>query len=329
MGKAVSLWIASNFKREAELPQGAKDPTRGEGQPDAHYYAVASGVQFVNPVLARALRDHNAQVAFKAIRALEVTAGASSLFSGEAGQPIIDALAFPDKAIRFEAAYAIGSAVPQQDFQGKDRVVQILADALNATGKPNVLVVLPSQNDVNAMAEGLNGQVNVVGATSATAAIDQSQKLPGVDYIIVSEDLPEAEVNRVFDAANTNPRLRRRLAHHPHPHPRQPLRRHDDQQPHDHDLAGAGRRRGRDQKRHRLGPAEVRGPDHGRDDHPGGRPARLSSSGNWPCPRARSWTCPWPSRPCLEVLERRRLTSSGRPARCSPTSTPRTPRPAW
>lgn len=207
MGKAVSLWIASNFKREAEIPQGASDPTRAEGQPDAHYYAVASGVQFVNPVLARALRDHNAPVAFKAIKALEVTAGASSLFSGEAGQPIIDALSFPDKAIRFEAAYAIGSAVPQQDFQGKDRVVQILADALNATGKPNVLVVLPSQNDVNAVAEGLNGQVNVVGATTATAGIEQSQKLASVDYIIVSEDLPEAEINRVFDAANTSPRL--------------------------------------------------------------------------------------------------------------------------
>lgn len=207
MGKAVSLWIASNFKREAELPQGATDPTRAQGQPDAHYYAVASGVQFVNPVLARALRDHNAPVAYKAIKALQVTAGASSLFSGEAGQPVVDALSFPDKTIRFEAAYAIGSALPQQDFQGKDRVVQILADALNANGKPNVLVVVPSQNDVNAISEGLNGAGYAVGATTAAGALERAQTLPSVDYIIVSEDLPEVEINRIFDAANSSPRL--------------------------------------------------------------------------------------------------------------------------
>jgi hypothetical protein len=206
-GKAVSLWIASNFKREAELPQGQNDSTRAENQPDAHYYAVASGTQFLNPVLARALRDHNAPVAFKSIRALAETAGASSMFSGQAGQPIIDALSFPDRVIRFEAAYAVGSAQPQSDFQGKDRAVQILADALNNTGKPNVLAVLPNQNDVNALTEALGAEMSVAGAPTAAAAVEQAQKLASVDYIIVSEDLPEAEVTRVFDAANTSPRL--------------------------------------------------------------------------------------------------------------------------
>ncbi|HZZ43356.1 MAG TPA: HEAT repeat domain-containing protein [Tepidisphaeraceae bacterium] len=207
MSKAVSLWIASNFKREADLPQGATDTTRGENQPDAHYYAVASGVQFLNPVLARALRDHNSAVAFKTIKALEVTAGSSSLFSGQAGQPVIDALSFPDRSIRFEAAYAIGSALPQADFQGKDRTVQILADALNNTGKPTVLALFPSQNDVNTLSEALGAQMTVVGSTTAAGAIEQSQKLAGVDYILISEDLPDAEVNHLIDAANASPRL--------------------------------------------------------------------------------------------------------------------------
>lgn len=207
MSKAVSLWLASNFKREAELPQGAADPTRAENQPDANYYAVASGVQFVNPVLARALRDHNAPVAYKAIKALSETAGASSLFSGQAGQPMIDALSFPDKVIRFEAACAIGSSLPQSDFQGKDRAVQILADALNATGKPTALALMPNQNDVNALSESLNGQVTIAGSTSTAGLVAEAQKLPSVDYLIVSEDVPADEITRLFDAANTSPRL--------------------------------------------------------------------------------------------------------------------------
>jgi HEAT repeat protein len=209
MGKGVSLWLAGNFKREAELPQGATDSTRGENQPDAQYYATASGTQYINPVLARALHDHNPQVALKAILSLQKIAGSSNLFTGESagGQPLTEALSFPDRVIRYEAAYALAQANPAGDFTGKDRVVQILADSLNQTGKPNVVLLLPSQNDVNALSEALSDQYNVVGGPTTAAAVEQSAKLPGVDFIIVSEDLPEAEVTRMFDSANTSPRL--------------------------------------------------------------------------------------------------------------------------
>ncbi len=42
-GCALSLWLAANYKREADLPEGAKDPTVVEGQPSAHYYGVTAG----------------------------------------------------------------------------------------------------------------------------------------------------------------------------------------------------------------------------------------------------------------------------------------------
>ncbi len=39
-GDAVSLWLAADYKREADLPEGVKDDTHKEGTPNAHYYGV-------------------------------------------------------------------------------------------------------------------------------------------------------------------------------------------------------------------------------------------------------------------------------------------------
>ena len=46
-GDALSLWLAANYKREVELPEGATDPTRPEGQPNAHYYGVSAGAKYI------------------------------------------------------------------------------------------------------------------------------------------------------------------------------------------------------------------------------------------------------------------------------------------
>src|SRR5436190_698644 len=45
----ISLWLAANNKREADLPEGKTDASH-EG-PDAHYYNVALGPNYLNPVL--------------------------------------------------------------------------------------------------------------------------------------------------------------------------------------------------------------------------------------------------------------------------------------
>jgi len=90
-GEAVSLWLAANYKREVDLPQGATDASRAENTPNAHYYGVASGAQFLEAALNRALRDNNAAVALKAIESLQQIVGQSNLFTDEQ-RPLIDAL---------------------------------------------------------------------------------------------------------------------------------------------------------------------------------------------------------------------------------------------
>jgi hypothetical protein len=102
---------------------------------------------------------------------------------------VIGALEYPDRLVRFEAAFTVASALPQQGFNGQNRVVPILAEAVSQTGRPQVLLVLPSQDELNQYTDALKGDYGVAGATSAQAAVNQANALPSVDVVVVSEDL--------------------------------------------------------------------------------------------------------------------------------------------
>jgi hypothetical protein len=207
MEKALSLWLTANYDRESKLRPGQTDPTREPNQPDANYYGVAAGAQYVNAVLARALHDHNSPVALRAVRSLNVIIGTSNMFSGDFGQPIVEAMSYSDRQIRFEAAMAIAGALPQRRFSGQGRVVPILAEALTQSGKPNLLVVLPSQNDINEVAQAFKNQYSVEGATSVAAALGDAAALNNVDVVVVSEDLPSADINKLLTMSRKMPQL--------------------------------------------------------------------------------------------------------------------------
>jgi hypothetical protein len=208
-GDALSLWLASNYKREVELPEGAADPTRLPNQPDAHYYGVVTGSQYLNSALDRALRDRNAPVAMKVIGSLQEIVGQSNMFSGSASRPLIAAMQFPDRLVRFEAAFALAGALPQQRFEGQDMVVPLLAEAIAQTGQPTVFLVMPSENQINALSEGLRASnYNVAGATTPEAAVANAAALPAVDAFIISEDLGNAVVDHLLPLLKQNTRLR-------------------------------------------------------------------------------------------------------------------------
>ncbi len=58
-GKAISLWLAADIRREIDLPAGVKDPTQLEGAKDAAFYARAAGPIYLNPVLSMAMADRD------------------------------------------------------------------------------------------------------------------------------------------------------------------------------------------------------------------------------------------------------------------------------
>ncbi len=203
---ALSLWLASNFKREVELPAGTKDGTREENQPDAHYYGVSSGAQYLNAALRRALRDHNSQVALQIILALQDIAGQNNAMAD--GAPLVSAMAYPDRIVRFESAFAIASALPQRAFEGNDRVVPLLAEAISQSGQQSVLVAAPTADAINAMAEGLKtAGYSVAGGTNADGVAASANQVPAVDVVLISDDLPAEDIEKLLASSSQNPKL--------------------------------------------------------------------------------------------------------------------------
>ncbi|HEY2588713.1 MAG TPA: hypothetical protein VGI81_23425 [Tepidisphaeraceae bacterium] len=208
--QSVSLWLAANIRRSINLPQGATDPTRTAEEPQPHYYNVAEGAKYLNLVLARSLTDNTPQspaVALAAIKSLQDIVGQSNMFSGGQGQPLVDALRYPDRQVRFEAAFAIASALPQRPFQGQARVVPLLAEAVQQSGTPGVLIVA-NPADRSRITADLKGY-QVAGGEDPSTAVADSMTIPAVDVIIISEDMGGAAIDKLFELAAANPRLER------------------------------------------------------------------------------------------------------------------------
>ncbi|UCG47562.1 MAG: HEAT repeat domain-containing protein [Phycisphaerales bacterium] len=130
LGKAIGLWIAAFFKAESA---GLEMPAYfGRGHADALVYATTAGVEYLHQALARAVKDKNAYVALGVVEALATTAGEKSLlYRIGPEQPLVGALSFESRPVRYSAAIAIAAAGPKDNFPQSKLVARILAEALS------------------------------------------------------------------------------------------------------------------------------------------------------------------------------------------------------
>jgi HEAT repeat protein len=131
-GEAIGLWLAAFFKAESA---GVAMPAYfGEAHPDAFIYATTAGPEYLHQALERALKDKDSYVVLSAIEALEKTAGAKSmLYRLGIAQPLLQALSYDDKMVKYSAAIAIAAAGPTQDFAESSLVIKNLAEAIVET----------------------------------------------------------------------------------------------------------------------------------------------------------------------------------------------------
>ena len=129
-GRAIGLWLAAYCKAESvniEMPNYF-----GPGHADALVYATTSGPEYLHQALARAIKDKNAYVALCVVEALATTAGEKSLlYRLGLAQPLVQALTFGDRAVRYSAAIAIAAAGPKVQFPESKLVVENLAEVLS------------------------------------------------------------------------------------------------------------------------------------------------------------------------------------------------------
>jgi HEAT repeat protein len=135
-GSAIGLWLAAFFKAESAGVE-TMPGYFGDRHADALVYATTAGVEYLHQALARAVKDNNAYVALGVIEALGTTAGEKSLlYQIGAAQPLVQALSFEDRMVKYSAAIAIAAAGPRERFPESPLVSANLAEALGQTPLP-------------------------------------------------------------------------------------------------------------------------------------------------------------------------------------------------
>jgi HEAT repeat protein len=216
---AVSaLWIAANFRREAELGLDVQteeeavgdDGTRPPNFPRSVYFARSAGPDICRIVLSRGVRNRERSVALGAIAALAVTAGPAAMVSpgGSMSTSLVEALAFPDLLVRIKAALAVGKSMPPSGFAGSEDVVGALANALSLTGRQYYVLVEPDDTARQQLETELTrAGGNVAAAARLEDALRQARAFTHVDGIFVASDIERPTVIEAVRALRDDERF--------------------------------------------------------------------------------------------------------------------------
>lgn len=206
---ALATWLAANFKRELNTPDGYENPTYPKEKRDATYYAVAAGPSPVQRVLARALDANDTALGRRAIAALERTAGGATLWKNLGNRsPLLDALRYPSRRVQYDAALALAAAGPRESFGGSDQVVRILASAVRDAGAKYALVIASETERQQSLTDLLKSQ-GFVTLTPGMRLEDVRQSVadaPGVELIVT--DLPSESTVATITESMSDPKLR-------------------------------------------------------------------------------------------------------------------------
>lgn len=208
IGKAIGLWIAAFFKVEQTdepMPQYF-----GEKHADAMTYAQTAGPEYLHMALRRAIIDKDAYVALNSVESLAVNAGEKSLlYMIGTNQPLIEALSFDDKAVRYSAAIAIGQAGPTVKLPQTPLIIENLENALKAVENADFndeLAMEYSQRALTVMLKLLVEGNDVVDVMKARDAIIDSLNDPRNEMKMMAAEVlarlnsPEAQ-RAIADAA--------------------------------------------------------------------------------------------------------------------------------
>ncbi len=198
---AVSLWIAANLKRAADMPEGAVDDTYGRETPSAEYFALASSAKYLQDVLGRALNDQDSTVARRAIEALARTAGTKNLVKPIAGgaQPLVQALGYSDQRVRFLAAVSLANALPEKRFTGHELVMTQLIETLRQTGQRTALMIVADQQRGNMLKAAMReAGYRVIENPDPAEALVAAHRSAGVDVAVLAASPDPVAVVRRF-----------------------------------------------------------------------------------------------------------------------------------
>ncbi|MBI5365585.1 MAG: HEAT repeat domain-containing protein, partial [Planctomycetes bacterium] len=181
-----------------------------KGIEKANLFGKMAGKRYLYRALDRAITDENPVVAVACLNTLRdageaedlplpllnpqdestLSAQQRDLWEAErrtkVGYPLVKALIHGDKRVRYAAAEALVAINPKKRFLGSDRVVPVLAEALNEVSVRTILVVDPDPEVRNR----LKAEIIKLGyfPTEAATGIDgilKAKNFPGEDAILL------------------------------------------------------------------------------------------------------------------------------------------------
>ncbi len=200
---ALSLYLMANLRRENRLPSGTVDPSYPSELQPAGFYAMLSGPDRLHDVLAQATADGDSELALDAIAALSATAGTDALVhQGSTQQPLMNALSYPDRRVRFRAAEALASVRPTEAFPGAHRVTAVLSEAVRQSDTRYALILADDPDTVNNLLAVMDDLgFEAFGGVSMADVSSQLNLVPGIDIIVAAVD-SEVVVQLYNDTAN-------------------------------------------------------------------------------------------------------------------------------
>lgn len=192
--ETLGLWVASNYSRALDTPDGYENPAYPSTRRGAPYYGIASGSDIAQLVLRRAIDNRDTPLARNAIDAIAETAGSRMLWGEAVGEryPMLEALSYPNRRVQYEAALALGKAQPGDSFTSSERVIPLLASAVRDASAVNAIVLTGTDREKYEQYRGLlESQGYTVlppsenGFDDLQAAITDS---PAIDLIVTSMD---------------------------------------------------------------------------------------------------------------------------------------------
>ena len=215
--ETLALWIASNYSRELDSPDGYDNPAYPADRRGAAYFGTAAGPEIGQLVLRRAIDTRDTPLARLAIEAIDQTAGPRSLWGVPVADryPLLEALAYPNRRVQYEAALALGKSRPSQSFRGAERVVPLLAGAVRDASALTAVVLTGGDREAyeadRAVLEAMGFRVLPPSPTGLSGLEAAIAEVPAVDLIVtrlgLDQTLLEIETARNSDRLSVTPVL--------------------------------------------------------------------------------------------------------------------------
>lgn len=189
--QAVAIWLEANFSRELDQPEGYDNPAYSSSRRDAQYYAVAAGSTPVQIGLGKSLESRDTVMARRMIGALEESTGGATLWRGlGTSRPLVDALSYPDRRVRYDAAMTIAGADPRTGFSGSELIVPTLASVVGDAGDRYALVIARDEERQQMFDGVLNelGFIVLPPVSNLEEAYEFVADIPGIDVVISDID---------------------------------------------------------------------------------------------------------------------------------------------